>query len=93
MNIRKLEQEYPVLLDYMRQQGYGKVAIGGIQARLKELFEQESSYVSYGDFYEKLLKRKDISRDGSNHTKAFYFARNLNLYTRNSAISRISQSY
>ncbi|MES5133709.1 hypothetical protein [Hoylesella timonensis] len=58
MNIRNLKQEYPVLLDYMRQQGYGKVAIGGIQARLKELFEQESNYVSYGDFYEKLLKEK-----------------------------------
>lgn len=63
MNIRNLKQEYPVLLDYMRQQGYGKVAIGGIQARLKELFEQENSYVSYGDFYEKLLKRKGISKD------------------------------
>ena len=54
MDIRKLKQEYPILLDYMWQQGYGKVAIGGIQARLKELFEQEGNYVSYSDFYEKL---------------------------------------
>lgn len=63
MDIRKLKQEYPILLDYMRQQGYGKVAIGGVQVRLKELFEQESNYVSYSDFYEKLLKRKGIGRD------------------------------
>ncbi len=60
--------------------------------RLKELFEQEGNYASYGDFYEKLLKRKGISRDSSNHTKAFYFAKKFNLYTRSSAISRISQS-
>ena len=62
MDIRKLKQEYPVLLDYMKQQGYGKVSIGGVQVRLKELFEQEGNYASYGDFYEKLLKRKGISK-------------------------------
>ena len=62
MDIRKLKQENPVLLDYMKQQGYGKVSIGGVQVRLKELFEQEGNYASYGDFYEKLLKRKGISK-------------------------------
>lgn len=42
----------------MRQQGYGKVAIGGGQVRLKELFEQEGDYVSYSDFYEKAFKKE-----------------------------------
>ena len=51
MDIKKLKQEYPILLDYMQQHGYGKVAIEGIQVRLKELFEQEGHYASYEDFY------------------------------------------
>jgi len=38
----------------MWQQKYGKVSIGGVQARLKELFEQESNYMSYSDFYENI---------------------------------------
>jgi len=41
MDIRKLKQEYPVLLDYMKQQGYGKVSIGGVQVRLKELLNKK----------------------------------------------------
>lgn len=60
MDIKKLKQEYPILLDYMQQHGYGKVAIEGIQVRLKELFEQEGHYASYEDFYKKLLESKGI---------------------------------
>ena len=63
MDIKKLKQEYPILLDYMQQHGYGKVAIEGIQVRLKELFEQEGHYASYEDFYKKLLESKGIGID------------------------------
>ena len=37
--------------------------------RLKELFEQEGNYASYGDFYEKLLKRKGISKGDCRETE------------------------
>jgi hypothetical protein len=42
----------------MWQQKYGKVSIGGVQARLKELFEQESNYMSYSDFMKTFKKGK-----------------------------------
>jgi len=61
MNIQKLRQTHQELLDYMESHGYGKVAIGGVKKRLKQLFDYEGEYASYLEFYEKFIDKEGIN--------------------------------
>jgi len=61
MDIKKLRISHQKLLDYMEQEHFGKVALCGVRAKLKQLFEKEGQYESYDDFYRKFINPEGLS--------------------------------
>lgn len=61
MNIPKLKRIYPVLIKHMEEAGFGRTTIGSVKARLRQLFEHESGYVSYEDFYSRFISEEGLA--------------------------------
>lgn len=70
MDIKGLKKTYPELLDYMKANGYGKVALGGVNVMLRRLFELEGKYKSYNDFYKKFISKEGL--EGSTKRLGYY---------------------
>ena len=60
MDIKKLKKTHPQLLDYMKANGFGRVAIGGVSVMLRRLFDHEGKYTSYNDFYKKFISGEGL---------------------------------
>ena len=70
MDIKKLKETHPQLLEYMKVNGYGKVAIGGVSVMLRRLFNHEGKYKSYNDFYKKFISKEGL--EGSTKRLVYY---------------------
>lgn len=60
MDIKKLKKTHPQLLDYMKANGFGSVAVGGVKVMLRRLFDHERKYTSYNDFYKKFISGEGL---------------------------------
>jgi hypothetical protein len=47
MDIKKLKQTHSQLLEYMKAEGFGKVAIGGVDVMLRRLFDRIHPSIPY----------------------------------------------
>ena len=70
MDIPRLKKNYQVLIKYMEDAGFGRVAIGSVKVRLRLLFEHEGEYVSYEDFYSRFISSEGIT--GNNKRLRYY---------------------
>jgi hypothetical protein len=70
MDIKKLKKMHPELLEYMKANGFGSVAIGGVRVMLRRLFEYEGKYMSYNDFFKKFISREGL--EGSTKKLGYY---------------------
>ena len=70
MDIKKLKKTHPELLEYMKANGFGSVAIGGIKVMLRRLFDHEGKYTSYNDFYKKFISEEGL--EGSTKRLCYY---------------------
>ncbi len=70
MNIKKLKKTHLQLLEYMKADRFGKVAIGGVKVMLRRLFDHEGKYTSYNDFYKKFISREGL--EGSTKRLGYY---------------------
>ncbi|TNF39467.1 MAG: hypothetical protein EP310_10525, partial [Bacteroidetes bacterium] len=70
MDIKKLKKTHPQLLEYMKANGFGSVAIGGVRVMLRRLFDYEGKYTSYNDFYKKFISREGL--EGSTRRLCYY---------------------
>ncbi|WP_157638081.1 tyrosine-type recombinase/integrase [Flexithrix dorotheae] len=70
MDIKKLKETHPLLLEYMKAKGFGRGAIDGVRIMLRRLFDHEGNYVSYNDFYKKFLFKEGL--EGSTERLRYY---------------------
>lgn len=70
MDIKKLKQTHSQLLEYMKAEGFGKVAIGGVDVMLRRLFDHDGKYKSYNDFFKKFISREGL--EGSTRRLGYY---------------------
>ncbi|NCC88123.1 MAG: hypothetical protein EOM05_09720 [Clostridia bacterium] len=70
MDIKKLKETHPQLLEYMKANGFGKVAIGGVSVMLRRLIDHEGKYKSYNDYYKKFISKEGI--EGSTKRLGYY---------------------
>jgi len=70
MDIKKLKKTHPQLLEYMKANGYGKVAIGGVKVMLRRMFDHEGKYIFYNDFYKKFISKEGL--EGSTKRLRYY---------------------
>lgn len=70
MDIKKLKETHPQLLEYMKGNGYGRVAIGGVRRMLRRLFEHQGKYKSYNAFYKKFISKEGL--EGSTKRLGYY---------------------
>ena len=60
MDIKKLEKTHSELLEYMKANGFGGVAICGVSVMFRRLFDHEGKYTSYNDFYKKFISKEGL---------------------------------
>jgi len=70
MDIKKLKKTHPELLEYMKANGFGSVAIGGVKVMFRRLFDHEGKYTSYNEFYKKFISREGL--EGSTKRLCYY---------------------
>ncbi len=70
MDIKKLKKTHPELLEYMKANGFGSVAIGGAKVMFRRLFDHEGKYTSYKEFYKKFISREGL--EGSTKRLCYY---------------------
>jgi len=70
MDIKKLKKTHPELLEYMKANGFGSVAIGGVRVMFRRLFDHEGKYTSYNEFYKKFISREGL--EGSTKRLCYY---------------------
>ena len=70
MDIKKLKKTHPQLLEYMKANGFGSVAIGGVRVMFRRLFDHEGKYRSYNDFYKKFISMEGL--EGSTKRLCYY---------------------
>ncbi|WP_319501817.1 tyrosine-type recombinase/integrase [uncultured Draconibacterium sp.] len=70
MDIKKLKKTHPELLEYMKANGFGSGAIGGVKVMFRRLFDHEGKYTSYNDFYKKFISREGL--EGSTKRLRYY---------------------
>lgn len=70
MDIKKLKKTHPELLEYMKANGFGSVAIGGVKVMFRRLFGHEGKYTSYNDFYKKFISK--VGLEGSTKRLGYY---------------------
>ena len=70
MDIKKLKKTHPELLEYMKANGFGSVAIGGVKVMFRRLFDHEGKYTSYNVFYKKFIFKEGL--EGSTKRLCYY---------------------
>jgi integrase len=70
MDIIKLKKTHPQLLEYMKANGFGRVANDGVRVMLRRLFDHEGKYTSYNDFYKKFISKEGL--EGSTKRLCYY---------------------
>lgn len=70
MDIKKLKKTHPELLEYMKANGFGSVAVGGVKVMFRRLFDHEGKYTSYNEFYKKFISREGL--EGSTKRLCYY---------------------
>lgn len=70
MDIPKIKRTYPMLIKHMEESGYGRVAIGSVNVRLRLLFEHEGEYESYEEFYSRFISEEGM---GGNNKRLKYY--------------------
>jgi site-specific recombinase XerD len=61
MNIQKLKETHPKLLEYLNRHGYSKKYVGLVNKYLRILFDSEEEFQNYEEFYARYVSESGLS--------------------------------